>query len=281
MSNPFVLLYKLFESRKGLFYFFLVSIAFFIVFLSSRLILKEDLSAFIPKEEKAKQYQEAIKSLKTGDRLVFNIYYKDSSLSDPDKLTEYADAFVDSINGKFDSTWVKEIRYKVDEETALNVFDLLYTDLPYYLTKDDYKKIEAQIQDSAIYNKLKSNYETILSPEGTALKSFLIKDPLSLNKYALNKLSTFQSEDNFQLYNGHFLTKNRKNLFIYLSTAYTSNDSDKNVKFLNGLTNVISSLNNPEYKNIKIEYFGTTAISVSNIKQIKSDTLLTTVAALV
>ncbi len=281
MSNPFVLLYKLFEARKKVFYFFLFILVVSIVFFTSKLSLKEDISAFIPKDEKAKKYQEAIKNLKANDRLIVNCYLKDYSLSDPDLLTQYAEVLVDSINNKFDSTWVKEVKYKVDDETAMNVFDLLYTDLPYYLEKEDYEKINLQLKDSSIYEKLKSNYETIVSPEGTALKSFLIKDPLGLNNYALNKLSRFQSEENFELYNGYFLTKNHKNLFIYLTISYPSNDSQKNTTLIDGLTTIISGIENSEFKTIKTDYFGTPAISVSNIKQIKKDSLYTTIVALV
>ena len=280
MFNPFILLFKLFESKKSIFYVFLFLLLCFIGFFSSRLKLKEDISAFIPKNEKAKRYQEAIKNLKVNDRLIFNIYLKDSTAIDPDKLTEYAERLADSISSRYDSTFIKEIKYKIDEETALNVFDLLYTDLPYYLDKEDYVSIQAQLADSAVYKKIKSNYETILSPEGTALKNYIIKDPLGLNRYALNKLAQLQSDENFELYNGYFLTKNRKNLFIYLSIAYPSGDSDKNTKLVSGLSEIISRLEHSD-KEVKAEFFGAPAIAVSNISQIKSDSLYTTSVALV
>jgi predicted RND superfamily exporter protein/2-polyprenyl-3-methyl-5-hydroxy-6-metoxy-1,4-benzoquinol methylase len=281
MSNPFVLLYKLFESRKGVFYIFLFVLVSAIVLCASRLSFKEDISAFIPKNEKTKRYQETIKNLKVNDRLIVNISLKDSTGTNPDALTEYAEAFVDSIKVRYDSTWIKEIKYKINEETALGVFDLLYSDLPYYLDKEDYSKIEKQLTDSAIYNKVKSDYETIISPEGTALKNFIIKDPLGLNNYALAKLGRLQSDENFELYNGYFTTKDKKNLFIYLSIAFPANDSDKSIKVVNGLSEIILSLNNSDFKNVKVEFFGSPAVSVSNIKQIKSDSIFTTLAAVI
>jgi predicted exporter/2-polyprenyl-3-methyl-5-hydroxy-6-metoxy-1,4-benzoquinol methylase len=281
MANPFVLLYKLFESKKSLFYLFLFLIVTAIVFLSSRLSLKEDISAFIPKDEKTKKYQEAVRNLKVNDRLILNLYLKEPDATDPDLLTTYADLLADSIRSRFDSTWVKDLKYKIEDETAIGVFDLLYSDLPYYLNEEDYKKIDLQLSDSSLYNKLRSNYETIISPEGTVLKSFLIKDPLGLNNYAFNKLARFQSDENFELYNGYILTKNRKNLILYLSTAYPSNDSEKNAKLVEGLTGIISSLDTVEYKKVKAEFFGTPAISDSNIKQIKKDSFFTTAIALV
>jgi predicted RND superfamily exporter protein/2-polyprenyl-3-methyl-5-hydroxy-6-metoxy-1,4-benzoquinol methylase len=280
MSNPFVLLYKLFESRKSLFYVFLFLLVTFIVLFASKLSLKEDISAFIPKEEKTRKYQEVIKNLKINDRLIVNVFFKDSTILNPDLLTEYADILVDSLRSRYDSTWLKEIRYKIEDETALNVFDLLYNDLPYYLDKDDYQKIEKKLTDSAVYNKLKTNYETILSTEGTALKNFIIKDPLGLNNSALSKLARLQSDENFELYNGYFLTKNRKNLFLYISVAYPPNDSDKNTVLVNGLSEIISTLDTSGYKTVKAEYFGSPAIAASNVKQIKNDSLFTTLAAL-
>ena len=206
---------------------------------------------------------------------------KDTNKLNPDLLIDYSDALVDSIQNRFDSTFVKDIKFKVDDDAAMNVFDLLYNELPYYLTKSDYTSIEQLLTDSAIAVKVGDNYETLLSPEGAALKSFVLKDPLGLNRFALAKLSNFQTEDNFELYNGHFLTKDHKNLFIYLTTSYPSNDADKNVELIEGLTNVIQKTNTGAFLEIKTDYFGTPAISVSNIKQIKSDSLYTTIAALI
>lgn len=281
MSNPFVLLYKLFESKKSIFYSFLFVLITAIVFFSSKLSFKEDISAFIPKNEKTKKYQETIRNLKVNDRLIVNICLKDSASVNPDMLTEYADVLVDSIKVRYDSTWIKEIKYKINEETALGVFDLLYSDLPYYLEKEDYVKLENKLTDSSVYNKIKSNYETIISPEGTALKNFIIKDPLGLNNYALAKLARLQSDENFEFYNGYFTTKDKKNLFIYLSIAFPASDSDKSIKVVNGLSEIISNLHISSYKNIKAEFFGSPAVSVSNIKQIKSDSIFTTLSAIV
>ncbi|HVD97130.1 MAG TPA: MMPL family transporter [Cytophagaceae bacterium] len=282
MSNLFVLLYKLFESRKTLFYVFLAVLIIFLAFCSSRLVLKEDLAAFIPKDPKLKKYQEVIKNLKANDRIIVNVSLKDTSLNDPDKLTEYAEAFAEKLQSRFDSTWLKEIRYKIEEETAADVFNLLYNDLPYYLNKEDYAKIQAQLSDTAIARKLRSNYETIRSPEGTVLKNYLIQDPLGFNTYALSKLSGLQMEENFTLYNGYFLTKNRKNIFIYLSINYPSTESNKNTELVKGLNEVINELSSSQaFKDIKVEYLGSPVISVSNVLQIRKDSLLTTIVALV
>jgi predicted RND superfamily exporter protein/2-polyprenyl-3-methyl-5-hydroxy-6-metoxy-1,4-benzoquinol methylase len=278
--NPFIFLYKIFEARKGLFYFSLFLLIAFIIFFSLKLSLKEDISSFIPNNEKTKKYQETIKNLKVNERLIVNVYLKDSTKVDPDLLTEYAEAFVDSINARYDSSLVREIKYKIEEETANDIFDLLYSDLPYYLDKKDYKKIETQLNDSSVYNKIRSNYETILSPEGTVLKGYIIKDPLGLNNYALAKFSKLQSDENFELYNGYFLTKDRKHLLLYLSTAFPSNDSEKSSEIVKGLSEIITNLDTSAYKTVKAEFFGSAAVSVSNVKQIKSDSILTTLTAL-
>ena len=281
MSNPFVLLYKLFESRKLLFYIFILVLVGALAFLTSRLAFKEDITSFIPKDPKVRKYQDALKNLKVNDRFIVNVYLKDTTALDPEALTAYAEAMVEKLNTRFDSTLLKEINYKVEEEKAAGVFDVLYDGLPYYLEPADYQKIEAQLADTSIKSKLKKNYETILSPEGTVLKNYLIRDPLGLNNYALEKLAKLQSDENFELYNGYFLTKQKKNLFIYLSIGYPAGDMDQNTAFTDGLSDIIASLDSGEYKNIQAEYFGSPALSVSNAKQIKEDSLLTTVVALI
>ncbi len=281
MSNSFVLLYKLIESKKGVFYILLLLLVSAIVYCSSQLTMKDDITAFIPKNEKIKKYQSAIKNLAVNDRLIVTIRLKDSVLVSPDILANYADTFVTRLQEKYDSTWIKEIKYKIEDETALNVFDLLYSDLPYYLDTEDYLKIENQLADSAIYNRIKSNNETIHSSEGVVLKNYIIKDPLGLNNYALTKLNRLQSDDNVALYNGYFFTKDRKNLFIYISSAFSSTNSDKNIVLLNGLSEIITNLESSTNKDIKADFFGSPAVAVANSKQIKADSIFTTLVAVI
>ncbi len=281
MSNPFVLLYKLFESRKPVFYLLFLTFFSFLIYLSVKLVLKEDISAFIPKDQKLKKYQEVIQNLKANERIIISVSLKDSAAVDPELLTQYADALAEQLQARYDSTWLKEIKYKVDEETTANVFDLLYDHLPYYLEEEDYKKIETQLTDSSIYDQLRKNQETILSPEGTILKSFIIKDPLRFNNYALQKLARLQSEESFELYDGHFMTKDRKTLFLYLSIGYPANDSDKNTAFIKGLSELLTELSRTEYTAVRSEYFGSPAIAVANVSQIKQDAFLTTTVAIV
>ncbi len=68
---------------------------------------------------------------------------------------------------------------------------------------------------------------------------------------------------------------------IYVSTAFPSGDSEKNALIVDGFSKIISNLDKSEYKKVKAEFFGSPAISLSNIRQIKADTVFTTLAALV
>jgi predicted exporter/2-polyprenyl-3-methyl-5-hydroxy-6-metoxy-1,4-benzoquinol methylase len=280
-SNIFVSIYRFFSSRKKTFYTLLILLTAALLYAASNLTLKEDLTAFIPKDEKAKKYQEAIKNLKANDRIVFNITLHDTTAVQPEQLTQYAEELAQILHQQLDSNWLKEIKYKIDEETAFDVFDLLYDELPYYLNAEDYQQLEQKLTDSALAQKLEANYNTLISGEGTAFKPFILKDPLGLNNFALTKLARLQSDENFELYDGYFLTKNKKHLFLYLSTAYPSNDSNKNIFLIDQLDKALAQLDSTGYTHIKAEYFGAPAIAVANVTQIKTDTLFTTLSALV
>jgi len=281
MVNPFLFLYEFFIQNKKLFFGLLLSLVVIFTYFTTHLSLKEDITAFIPKDKSTQQYKEAIANLKFNDRLIVNVYLQDTLTTNADLLTEFAEVLVDSLNKRFEKKYFSEINYKINEETGIEVFNALYNNLPYYLTSEDYKDIETKLSDSAVYKKLDQNYTSLISSEGAFTKQFIIKDPLGLNNYALSKLAKLQTDENTELYNGYFMTKDNKNLFLYLSLAYPSNDSKKNKLLSDGIDELLLNLAKTEHYNaINVDFFGSPIVSVSNISQIKKDTLYTTIAAL-
>ena len=78
---------------------------------------------------------------------------------------------------------------------------------------------------------------------------------------ALEKFRSFQISDNFELYRGHFLTKDRQNLFLIVTPALTNNSSVNKVLF-SGIDELISDLTADEFEEIKVQYFGNAAVAL-------------------
>src|SRR6202040_2932660 len=103
---------------------------------------------------------------------------------------------------------------------------------------------------------LSQNFRTLSSPAGIALKNVITRDPLGISFIALKKLQELQYDENFELYDGHVITKDQKTLLIFITPAYPPNNTARNAVLLQGIDRIIDSLSSTTYKNTTATYFG-------------------------
>jgi len=153
----------------------------------------------------------------------------------------------------------------------MSVYDFFYENLPLYMDDEDYLEIADQITDTSIQKSLQANYKTLVSPAGIALKQFLIKDPFSFTPLAINKLNLFQAGENFTIENNRIFSKDKNDLFIFLTVANSSNTREMN-KLVDFFDQYRNSIND---QTVSVNYFGSPVISAANAKRIKDDIKIT------
>ncbi len=159
------------------------------------------------------------------DKIVVRIYQKDTLVEpNPDLLIETANALVENLSKDFDSSYIRNILYKLDDINMDEVYDEFYNNLPLYLEEDDYKRLDTITSREKIVAKFQENYNVLISPAGIGMKKFLIKDPLGISGDALKKLETLQLDQNFILYNDYIFTEDKRNLLVLISSAVALND---------------------------------------------------------
>ncbi|MBN8696757.1 MAG: 1-acyl-sn-glycerol-3-phosphate acyltransferase [Bacteroidetes bacterium] len=270
----FTSIYRFLAKRRILFFvLFLASIAFS-VFFASKLSLEEDITKMMPTDAKVERLNKVFKNSKFLDRLVVTISPSDTTkTSEPDQLIAFADSLVAKIS-LIDTSLVKNITYKVNDEVMYDVYNTFIENLPVFLEEKDYSILSDLIKPERIDSTMEKNYKTLLSPASMVLKKNILRDPIGITPYALKRMQSLQFDDNFELDNGYIFTKDKKHLLFFITPKPVSSETAKNTELLTQLDTAIHQCSRLNPK-IHAEYFGGLAVAVGNAKQIKQDVILT------
>lgn len=281
MSGIFNGLYELFRKFKITFIFLILIIFGLSAWLVTKIKFEEDITRMLPSDENIQRISTVSQNINFMDKLIINIALSDTSLaSNPQKLIEFADKLNNKLT-KYQPELIKDINYQVSEKIMYDVYDVFFENLPVFLEEKDYKKIDSLIQQSSVENSVKNNFKTLISPASMVMKRFIMKDPLHFTPIILEKLNTFQIGDNYNIYNSRIFTKDKKNLNIFVTSAFPSGETQKNGELVKILNRTIDSLETQFNHEINAQYYGAAAVAVGNANRIKKDIKLTVTMALI
>ncbi|MEO6669697.1 MAG: 1-acyl-sn-glycerol-3-phosphate acyltransferase [Ferruginibacter sp.] len=273
MVKIFISIYKYFKIHRAAF-FILFTCSFLLVgFFAFKVRFEEDITKVLPKDKKIEKLNEVFQNSKFLDKLVVMISMKDTTAEQPDSLVEYANGFVNETEEKL-GLYISKINARVDDGLVLDLFNTITDRLPIYLSGNDYKTIDSLIEPATIKETLAQNLRTLTSPAAVAFKNIISSDPVGISFIGLKKLQQLQYDENFELYDSYVMTKDHKNLLLFITPKYGPGNTGKNALFLKGIDSIINNTG-ARYKNIDAGYFGATAVSVGNAVQLRKDTLLT------
>lgn len=268
MGNWFFKLYlRLQKNRIWTAAFFILLFAV-LAFMVSKIRFEEDISKLIPISSENKDLQKVLKTVNFTDKIIVTIHRNETAeLRD---LFQYATEFLDSLelhSGKY----IKYIRGKVEEEDLMRTMDFVYDNLPLFLDAEDYKTISGKLQQDSISARTEANYRTLISPSGIVSKDVILKDPLGLSFIALKKLRQLGVAEDFHLKDGFLLSKDEKNILLFITPSFGSSETSENTKFAEQLYGLQGFLNNKYQGKVSSDYFGAALIAVANAQQIKTD----------
>ncbi|MBW7891862.1 MAG: MMPL family transporter, partial [Chitinophagaceae bacterium] len=280
MAQFFTGLYHYFFRHKWQAYLLFFTILGISAFFALKLKFEEDISRILPKDKKVEKLNHIFQHSKFMDKLVVMVSLKDTAVTHPDSLIAFGDQFSLLVEEKL-SPYVSKVNYKLDDELTMNLFDVIHDHLPVYLTEKDYLSIDSLIEAKAVKNTLAYNIRTLSSPAGFALKNIIQHDPVGISFIALKKLQQLQYDENFELYDNAVVTRDHKNLLIFLTPVYPPNNTGKNTLFLHELDRLIAEQTAAEFPAISVSYFGATAVSAGNAAQLQRDSLFTQAATVI
>ncbi len=275
MEAIFNYIYDFFEKRRVLFYSLFIILFIVFGFFAFRVKFEEDISRILPRDKKIEKLNEVFQNSKFIDKLVLMVSMKDSNaVAEPDSLVSYASSIEEAIKTKL-ASFVTKVNGRVDDEMAMNLYGSISEHLPIYLAESDYRYIDSVTQPAVVRATLEQDIRTLSSPAGIALKSMISKDPVGISMPGLKKLQQLQYDENFELYDNYVVTKDQKNLLLFVTPAFPPNNTGKNSIMLKKLDSIIHAFEEQPGSKVTASYFGATAVSVGNALQLRKDTMLT------
>ena len=274
MQKVFTSIFDFFRKNKTALYCSFFSTLAVFIFFASRIKFVEDIYAILPKDHKTEKLTQIFENSKFADKLVVMASVKDTAATQPDSLVAYADAFAEALQHQA-STYIKNLRYKIDEDFTYTLFETMQHHLPVFLTEDDYKKIDTLLQAPELTKSLARSSSILSIPGPAPIKNVVLNDPSGISFLALKKLQQLQYEDNFTLHNNHFVTRDKKTILLFITPAYPAGNTGANKDFFSIIDRITDSLSQSQFGNIDTKYFGAAVVSQSNAAQLRQDTLLT------
>lgn len=270
MEKVLVRIFRYFDTHRPVFWGCFIGSFLLLGWFASRVHFEEDISKVLPKDPNVEKLNEVFRNSRFTERLVMMVSMKDST-AQPDSLTAYAGDLAEAIKARL-SPYVARLTDKVDDSLSTSLFYTIGDHLPVFLEEGDYAKIDSLITPEGLKTTLASDYKTLSSPAGLALKQMLVHDPVGITFLGLKKLRQLQYDDNFELYDQYVLTRDHRYLLMFLTPKYPVNNTGMNARLLQGIDAIRDSLGG---RPAEVRYFGAVAVSVGNALQLRRDTIVT------
>ncbi|MCD9619044.1 MMPL family transporter [Chryseobacterium gleum] len=267
MHRFFIFLYYLISKNKILSVLTAMGIAVLCIFFASKINFEEDINQIIPKNEKSDLTAKVLKQLNFSDKII--VIIENKSGEDSFQLSETADTFLKKIEPL--QKYIGSVQGKVNDNEISETFDFVNQNLPLFLNENDYKEINQKLQKDSIAKQVEDNYISLASPTSLVTKEFIKKDPLGLTFWGIKKLNALNISKDFKLEDSYIVTKDGKNLLLFIDPKNKSNDTKANEAFVDQLNSIKDGINKQFKGKTEISYFGSPVIAVANAKQIKKD----------
>lgn len=278
MQHVFYAIHSFVNRRKFLSVALFLALFLLFGFFASRLQFSEDITNLIPSNDKSDVAAKVLKQMNFADKISIVVSVEKNGTADD--LTAYAGEFLDSLEGN-SKPFIGKIQGRINEKNIAQTFEFLYDKLPLFLDDNDYEAIQQKLKKDSIASIVEKDYKSLISPAGLVSKDFILQDPLGISFLALKKLQQLSIGDQFELQNGFVVTKDRKNLLLFITPKLPANETDRNTIFIKHLESAKNSLNQKYIGKAQMGYFGATPVAVANATQIKADVQNTSIFAVV
>jgi len=238
--------------------------------LALNLTYKEDISDFLPLGPEEREAMQVYQDISGVNRL-FVLF---DNPNDADLTVEAINCFTSSVETNDTASLCQDLTSTFDLEKLSEVTDFIYTNIPYFLTDADYKRIDSLLSQSEFIDKqLLADREMLMFPSGSLLSQNISRDPLNLFTPVAQRLQNHQQESRFEMYDGYIFTPDMAHAIVMLTSQFGNSETEMNSRLLNLLESSIDSMN-AEYPDVHAHVVGGPQIAVGNAQQIKHDSIL-------
>lgn len=267
-----------FQKRKLVFFFgFLILVGCF-VFIASKIKFNEDISGFLPNSKETELINFVYENNKISDKIIISLSLKNAQIDETvlmDGIDQLSDLLRASTQKYYD-----EMIFQIDDQSISDVQESILSNLPIYLNDQDYQRLDTVITDSTISKIMSKNKDFLLMPSGGFMKQNITSDPLHLSGNVFKSLQKMGEFQNFQTKDGYLFSKDSKQIFLFIVAKNTISETKDNALFVKKIEDSFKKFDTLTKGKYKITYFGAIPVSVSNAQQIKTDSIISMVIAL-
>ena len=271
MSRIFIYIYEWFERHRVTFYVVLVATIALCGIMASQMSFQEDITNFFGSANDKKSASFANVAVK--DKIVVMI-----NGTDADAMIAAAERFEAEIAPMVEQGLISSVTSHADEDTINACTDFVYDNLPIFLDDEDYAALEANLNKESIEAAVDNVYNLLISPSGMVVGDVVMQDPINIGTPLLQEFEAFAPDMEYQIYEGRLFTEDLSTMLIFIQPANGMGDTGANDALVSGLEHAESCA---EHKGIELEVIGGPIVAVYNARQIKMDSLITGIIALV
>lgn len=273
MVNLILKIYDYLQSNKWLYILFVLLSLTILVSQSLTLGYKEDIYDFLPVDSKHQNSLEVYQNISSAEKIFIMFQHKDSTIINQDEIVESMECFRELLIESDTLGIDKELTISIDVDNYRDMTYNIYNHIPYFLTKDDFNRLDTLITHQYIKEKVSNIKSLLLLPSGGLLTENIQKDPLNLFTPIVSRLQNYNQTNNYELYDGYIFTPNKKKAIAMLNSPYGSSETANNAILIKYLSSLINGLEK-KFPNITVHLTGAPVIAVGNANQIKDDSII-------
>jgi uncharacterized protein len=274
MAKLFLHIYQYFAGHRKVFFTVFIGIFLLTGFFALKIKPEEDISKILPKDRQSAKLNDLFQHARFADKLVLMISFKDSNRISPALLVSYADSVTSSLQSHYPE-FIRSVEDRVNDSLIPQLMAVVADHLPVFMEPEDYLFIDSLRSPERLRNILSRDIQTLASPAGFIMKDYIARDPAGISAPAFKKIRQLQYDENFDLYDGHIISKDGRYLLVFIDPAYGADNTGKNILLLKGIDQTIADFQKKGFAGIDASYFGSVAVAAGNAKQLRKDSILT------
>ena len=268
--NRILKIYDWFSRHRKFLWLFLAGSVVVIIFLISHLKYSEDISDFLPLKPSDKEAFSIYQNISGADRLFILFDNPD----DPDMVMDAMSHFEKALHEKDSLGWCRDLTVRFDMEAITEVTDFVYENIPYFLSAEDYVRIDSLLACPGYIDKrLDADKRMLLFPSGDIVVSAVKRDPLGLFTPVLARLRTEMPQSGLEIYDGYVFTSDMSRSVAMLTSPFGNSETRYNSRLLSLIDEALSDMKTV-YPEMDAHIAGGPAIAVENADRIKTDSML-------
>jgi len=235
------------------------------VFLS-RIPMQEDIEVMLPDSDPA--FVTGYALLKTAPFTRSVVI--DLEAPDPNQLTLLTDA-ARRLSEALPGPLITDVGGALSMEAGLAMLSWFYDHLPHYFDTETATRVAAALETPAIEKTLQDNLDTLMTPEGMWLRSWLGKDPLGLRNQVLRRLGGVALLADARIEDGFLIDPSGCHTLLVAETPVPLGDARRGEQLLAAIEQAVADSVPPE---IRAHVVCAHRYTVANATTIKRDLVL-------